>query len=97
MENNLLRVGQEAVSNALKHARPATIDLEFVFDDASVRLAVSDSGAGFDPDQAAGGNSHFGLRGMRERVAQMGGRLTVGPGASGGTRVEVVVEAPIST
>jgi len=97
VENNLLRVGQEAVSNALKHARPATIDLEFVFDDASVRLAVSDSGAGFDPNQAAGGNSHFGLRGMRERVAQMGGRLTVGPGASGGTQVEVVVEAPLST
>ena len=43
------------------------------------------------PGQTADG--HFGLRGMRERVEQMSGRLTVGCGAQGGTRVEVVVDS----
>jgi len=97
VENNLLRVGQEAVSNALKHARATAIDLDFCFEHASVKMAISDNGTGFDPQLRAGSESHFGLRGMRERVAQIRGRLSVGPAPSGGTRVEVVVEAPVSS
>lgn len=94
VENNLLRIGQEAVSNALKHARPSVIELAFTFEESAVRLVVSDDGAGFDPKTANAAGSHFGLRGMKERVAQMHGKFSVGRGASGGTRVEVVVEAP---
>lgn len=94
VENNLLRIGQEAVSNALKHARPAAIDLELEFGPAAVRLAVVNDGREFDPAGLDDPARHFGLRGMRERVAQMHGALRVGRDPDGRTRVEVSVETP---
>lgn len=94
IENNLLRIGQEAVSNAIKHARPKVIDLEVAFGEPAVRLTVRNDGPVFDPAIADDAGSHFGLRGMRERVQQMNGTLRIGPDAAGGTRVEVVVDAP---
>jgi signal transduction histidine kinase len=93
IENNLLRIGQEAVANALKHARARNIGIAISFAEPTVRLVIEDDGAGFEPAETAAPGEHFGLRGMRERVAQMSGRLTVGRGAQGGTRVEVVVDA----
>lgn len=94
IENNLLRIGQEAVSNALKHAKPSVIRIELSFDDPTVRLIVHDDGCGFDPAVADVGTSHFGLRGMRERVSSMNGDFRIGPDFNGGTRLEVVVDAP---
>ncbi len=90
IENNLLRIGQEAVSNALKHAHARAIELEITFEASRVRLAIRNDGRGFDPDveRAVG---HFGLRGMKERVEQMNGELSIRRVASGGTCVEVVV------
>ena len=82
------------MSNALKHARPAVIELDFSFEESAVRLVVSDDGPGFDPAAVSAAGSHFGLQGMRERVERMHGKFSVGRGANGGTRVEVVVEAP---
>ena len=93
VENNLLRIGQEAVANALKHARARHIEVAIFFTDAAIRLMVEDDGAGFESTDAAGPDGRFGLRGMRERVAQMSGHLTVGRGQQGGTRVEVVVDS----
>jgi signal transduction histidine kinase len=90
IENNLLRIGQEAVSNALKHAQPRAIDLEIGFEAALVRLIVRDDGRGFDPDEKHA-DGHFGLRGMKERVEQMKGELRIRRGDEGGTRVEVAV------
>lgn len=92
IENNLLRIGQEAVSNALKHARARAIDLELSFEASRVRLVIRDDGQGFDPaaDRTGG---HFGLRGMRERVKQMSGELTIRRGDKGGTCVEVTVNS----
>lgn len=94
IENNLLRIGQEAVSNALKHARANTIEIELGFDTSQVRLVVRDNGVGFEPATTAVADSHFGLRGMRERVTQMSGKLSVGPAPGGGTCVEVVLAVP---
>lgn len=92
VENNLLRIGQEAVSNALKHARAKAIELELDFEPTVVRLMIRDDGQGFDPkvDRVGG---HFGLRGMQERVAQMSGELTIRRGDKGGTCVEVTVKS----
>lgn len=94
IENNLLRIGQEAVSNALKHARANVIEIDLWFEDSAVRLVVRDDGVGFEPAAAEAAGGHFGLRGMRERVAQLSGKLSVGPGPGGGTCVEVVVVVP---
>jgi len=92
VENNLLRIGQEAITNASKHARPARISVTLTFDGRSIRLAVEDDGAGFQVDAQPGGERRsFGLVGMRERAELIGGtfELTSAPGR--GTRVVVVV------
>lgn len=91
IENNLLRIGQEAVSNALKHAQARVIELEITFEESGVRLVVCDDGRGFDP-AAERADGHFGLRGMKERVEQMHGKLGIRRGEHGGTRVEVAVD-----
>jgi signal transduction histidine kinase len=93
LENNLLRIGQEAVANALKHARPDTIAVELHFETARVRLQVRDDGSGFEP-AAPHPPGHFGLRGIGERVEQMNAELSVRRGPGGGTVVEVAV--PVS-
>jgi len=90
IENNLLRIGQEAVSNALKHAQARVIDLEISFETSRVRLIVSNDGPGFDP-AAERADGHFGLRGMKERVDQMHGELRIRRGDQGGTCLEVAV------
>ena len=94
IENNLLRIGQEAVSNALRHARARVIDIELHFEPARVRLRVRDDGQGVDPAALRDHGSHFGVRGMRERVAQMQGTFTLAPAPGGGTALEVSVGAP---
>jgi len=91
IENNLLRIGQEAVSNALKHAQAKLIELEISFEASCVRLVIRDDGRGFDP-AAERADGHFGLRGMKERVEQMHGELSIRRGESGGTCVEVAAK-----
>lgn len=93
IENHLLRIGQEAVANALQHAQARTIDVVLSFEEPALRLVVEDDGSGFDPAATPRADGHFGLRGMRERVEQMGGTLQIGPGRTGGTRVEVRVDS----
>ncbi|HVF42311.1 MAG TPA: two-component regulator propeller domain-containing protein [Pyrinomonadaceae bacterium] len=92
VENNLLRIGQEAVNNAVRHARAGNISVRLVFDSTSVRLNVKDDGRGFDAGAQAGGpNGHFGLVGMRERAREMGGDVRVGSRPGEGCEVEVNV------
>jgi signal transduction histidine kinase len=91
--DHLLRIGQEALTNALRHARANTIQMELAFADAETRLSVEDDGHGFEansPGQRAG----FGLRGMRERVDILGAELTVTSALGRGTRIEVRWQAP---
>ena len=94
-EQHLLRIAQEAVTNALKHSGASKIRIELAAAQKSVRLRILDNGAGFEQQgvfSSLGG--HFGLLGMRERAERLGGemRLSSRPGA--GTEVEVT--APLS-
>jgi signal transduction histidine kinase/ligand-binding sensor domain-containing protein len=92
VENNLLRIGQEAVNNAVRHSGAGNISVKLLFDATSVRLSVRDDGRGFDPDSRAGGpNGHFGLVGMRERAREMGGEVRFGSRPGEGCEVEVSV------
>ena len=70
----LLRVCQEALANVRKHACAHAATVRLDYDPDAIRLEVSDDGAGFDPARVNGG---YGLRGMRTRVAEAGGTLTV--------------------
>jgi len=86
----LLRVCQEALTNVRKHASAQSATVRLDYDPEAVRLEVSDDGTGFDPDHVSGG---YGLRGMRTRVAEAGGTLTVCSAPGAGTTVSVMVPA----
>jgi len=86
----LLRVCQEALANVRKHAGADKASVELRYDPRAVLLEVIDDGAGFDPDRVTGG---YGLRGMRTRVAEAGGTVTVHSSPGAGTRVCVTVPA----
>jgi signal transduction histidine kinase len=86
-QQNLLHIGQEALTNTLKYARARRFDARLSFNKTELRLEFEDDGEGFvKTDQHDG----FGLIGMRERVEQMRGTLTVKSARNAGTKVVVV-------
>lgn len=92
VENNLLRIGQEAITNAVRHSGAKRIFLSLSFLANSIRIVVSDDGKGFDPasvhPSAQGG---LGLPGIRERAESMHASLQIVPEPAGGTRLELSV------
>ncbi|MGV9853457.1 sensor histidine kinase [Streptomyces sp. NPDC003442] len=90
---NVLRIAQEALTNAARHAPGAEIAVELTFDAASTSLAVRNGPA--TGEATAGVGSGMGLIGMRERVALLGGTLTAGPLTEGPDRGGWQVEAVI--
>jgi ligand-binding sensor domain-containing protein/signal transduction histidine kinase len=93
IENNLLRIAQEAINNSVKHAEARRIMIDLHFDPDALQLRVRDDGRGFDP-QAQNGDGHFGLIGMRERAQEIGGELQIRSEAASGT--EVIVNVPLT-
>lgn len=96
--DNLLRIGQEAMTNVLKHSEANMIEIELSATGQSVSLIVSDNGRGLadrDANDEAGG--HFGLVGMDERAKRIGGKLSIGNRPDGGTVVRIEVSLPSAT
>jgi signal transduction histidine kinase len=85
VETTVYRIVQESLTNVVKHARAASVELRVSCDGPELEVCVADDGIGFDPDRAQGGG--FGLAGMRERVELAGGELSVLPGAVSGTTI----------
>ena len=79
------RLVQEALTNVGKHARASAVEVRIAQDPMEVRVRVADDGAGFD---AASPTAGFGIAGMRERAALMGGELDVRSSPGGGTEVD---------
>jgi PAS domain S-box-containing protein len=90
VENHLLRIGQEALTNAIKYARATQIHVELVCEEPQCVLRVKDNGQGFDINQVSF-KKGFGLLGMSERVEQIGGELVIHSQPGQGTEVVVVV------
>jgi signal transduction histidine kinase len=89
--NNLFRIGQEAIANAVHHANAAKVVVQLHYEPKLVSLQVDDNGIGFDPDNTLGPDEgHFGLTGMRERAAAINGKLKI-ESAPGKTVIGVVV------
>jgi ligand-binding sensor domain-containing protein/two-component sensor histidine kinase len=89
LEEQLLRIGQEALSNAIRHGLAHVIRTELCYDSDTVRLLVSDNGRGFDPDHLEElADEHWGVTTMRERAQQVGARFTLVSSPGAGTRVE---------
>lgn len=92
MEQHLLRIAQEAVTNTVKHAHASRVRICLQMAHRKLRLLVSDDGTGFEQTEAfseLGG--HFGLLGMRERAERLGGELQLHSQPGHGTEVEVTV------
>jgi signal transduction histidine kinase len=91
VEEQLYRLGQEALANVVKHARASSAAVRIEARDDTVWMEVSDDGRGFDP--GAVGPDHFGLRSMQGRVADLGGRLQVTSSRGRGSVLRVEVPA----
>ena len=90
-KENLLRIAQQAIDNALQHARANTIRIELTTDEKEVRLRIQDDGQGFDVKKAG---RAAGLTSMRERAKEIGGQFKLDSKPGKGTRVEVTVPLP---
>jgi signal transduction histidine kinase/ligand-binding sensor domain-containing protein len=92
VHDQLLRIAHEALRNALKHAHARRIDLQLAYQGDRITLVVRDDGRGFQPEGAEGPEQgHFGLLGMRERAARIGGVLNLASQRGQGTTVQVVL------
>src|SRR6267378_469205 len=91
-ETNLLRIGQEVLTNVLRHARAREFKVLLVFDSSEIRLELRDNGCGFDPRRKHEG---FGLQGMRERAEGMGGQISIQSGEGKGTVISIIL--PLTT
>jgi signal transduction histidine kinase len=87
-EENLLRIGQEVLTNVLRHAQASKFKAELFFDKGEIRLNLRDNGIGFDP---IGRHDGFGLQGMRERVEGMGGHLSIESAKGQGAAISIVL------
>jgi signal transduction histidine kinase len=100
LEENLLRIGQEAITNTVKHSGANWAKIQLEFGALNVILEVRDNGNGFSPENCAGPNDgHFGLLGMSERAKRLGGQILISSAPGKGTtiRVELPVEqTPLS-
>ena len=95
VEENLLRISQEALTNVIKHANASLVKIELEFGPQTVILQTTDNGQGFTPENCFGSrDGHFGLVGMSERAKRLGGQLhiTSAPGAGTIVRVEIPSE-----
>jgi signal transduction histidine kinase len=88
-EHHLLRIGLEALTNALRHGGPRRIEILLRFGKEMTELVVRDDGAGFAPEENAASEGHFGLLGIRERVDKLGGALRIESRPGAGTRLAV--------
>lgn len=90
IETNLLRIAQEAVTNALRHADPQTVQVQLHFTEQRVELSVIDDGQGFEPQTQF--EVRFGLIGMQERAQRMKGEFVLTSTMGQGT--EILISVP---
>jgi PAS domain S-box-containing protein len=87
---NLFRIFQEALTNVSQHSGASRVDVEFQQGDEDIVLSVSDNGRGL-PEKHTIAQTSYGMRGMRERAAQLDGRINFDSPPGGGFRLTVVL------
>jgi signal transduction histidine kinase len=95
-EHELLRIVQEAVSNAVRHARPQTIRISMTNDETHWALSVADDGCGLAGDPEISAQEGFGLTSMRERATAIGAEWSIRSHRGSGTSVVVRIPKQIS-
>lgn len=90
--HHLVCIGQEAVTNAVRHAKPSHISVQLKYEPDALRLSVCDNGCGYQaPKRTAAKSGHFGIAVMKERSEKLGGTFHIQPLAGSGTEVIVQV------
>ncbi len=93
-ENNLLRIGQEVLTNAVRHSQATEFHGRLTFDIHGVSLHLRDNGTGFDTGKKCEG---LGLQGIRERAETMGGKLAISSEKGKGTSISIVLPTDLET
>ena len=95
VQTTVLRVGREALFNAIKHGSPKSIDVLVTYQARHLVLDVADDGRGADPQalDEASSLGHFGVAGMRERAERSGGTLSIMTSPGKGLTVHLTVPA----
>jgi ligand-binding sensor domain-containing protein/signal transduction histidine kinase len=95
VRDEIYKIAAEALRNSFRHARAGRIEAEIRYDNREFRLRLRDDGQGIDPGVLAGKGveGHYGLRGMPERAALMGGKLAVWSEVGAGTEIELRLPA----
>jgi signal transduction histidine kinase/ligand-binding sensor domain-containing protein len=90
IEGELLKIGQEALNNVVRHANAKLVKVDLAYEEKKIHLTIADDGVGFEGAiNSTGPEGHFGLRGMRERAAHIGAELNVTSRLGQGTRIDV--------
>ena len=97
LRDEIYKIAAEALRNAFRHAQAGRVEVEIRYDTEQFRLRVRDDGKGIDPKVLAdqGREGHYGLRGMPERAALIGGKLAVWSEVGTGTEVELRLPASV--
>lgn len=96
IEHHFLRVGQEAITNVIEHARASRLWVRLNYSEACLQLEIEDNGCGFEEFPRQGRSpTHFGLLSMRDRVKKMGGTIDIRSAPGRGTCVSISI--PLDT
>jgi len=97
IRDELYRIAREALRNAFHHAQARHIEAEITYGGRVFLLHIRDDGEGIPPEILEQGRpGHYGMRGMRERAKQIGGKLDIWSGAGAGTEIEFSIAASIA-
>ena len=92
IEENLLRIAMEALTNCIKHSQASQVTITLDYKPRDVILTISDNGISFIPERQAGPREgHFGLLGIRERASRLNGNVTISSEPGKGTTIQAVI------
>jgi FixJ family two-component response regulator len=97
IQQEIYRIGREALLNAFCHSRAKRVEFELEYADRELQMRVCDDGIGIDPQLLRDGREgHWGLAGMQERAAKIGGSLKISSSPSNGTEIRLSIPSSIA-
>jgi len=98
IQNEIYRIGREALVNAFCHSGAKRIELELEYSDSELYVRIRDNGCGIDPQVIEKGrDGHWGLAGMRERTTRIGGVLKILSSPAAGTEVQLSIPTSLAS
>jgi signal transduction histidine kinase len=96
IQHEIYRIGREALINSFRHSRATRVEVDLEYGDSELRMRVRDNGCGLDSRVLeTGREGHWGLAGMRERAAKIGGPLKIANSATG-TEIELSLPSDVA-